>query len=548
MLLYFLVEKHLFWNQAIALIDPNDTYMHHMVSQVKVPHNASSNAHTSVIHLNAYQHFHNLIRISCFVCRINFSYTNVGLLTGKRTAPSFYFGPILICRDHDRRRNAYCGLCLKDGTTLGIQDATTRDFEHVNTLCINENEDDVIWKGVETTCRKCRSEWLWRRASGNPRDRDAIGGNTMQSPDWETRQCVDGFLDMAEGTIEEVLTLAREKWWLRKHTKYESLGQHALAAQQSNSSADEADSDEDREMMLVRDSNQVKEMALHDWARQRILDGHWISPADVWYNNSVPGRPLVVRAVHPCPWAREGTATMDDEEHPLRPIYTGEVPPTYSLCEQAFIAHMRQMQQILIPPMRNIVRKLVMESEVLSLKGYEDPTLKAGKMTLEDVLAVLREEEGVWYDGVDWIERKKNEEEALRRRAEVEGDVKDRRKEDDSASTTSSSSTHGSSNSNATSPVLSTTTLQTTPSPPPLSDEGTVGTLKKAEEPLHGPTFYRPATIPVDPVRPSPQLLRCIPYVPVTIGHMPHYSLDAFKAVSFFYLYSLIHIITYWLL
>ena len=227
---------------------------------------------------------------------------------------------------------------------------------------------------------------------------------------------------------------------------------------------------------------------------------------------------------------------MDEEEHPLRPTYTGEVPPTYSLCEQAFIAHMRQMQQILIPPMRNIVRKLVMESEVLSSKGYEDPTLKAGRMTLEDVLTVLREEEGVWYDGVDWIERRKNEEEALRRRAEVEGDVKDRRKEDDSASTSSSSSSGRTHDSNATSPVLSTTTLQTTPSPPPICDEG-IGTLKKAEEPLHGPTYYRPATIPVDPVRPSPQLLRCIPYVPVTIGHMPHYSLDAFKAVSFIYLF-----------
>ena len=67
------------------------------------------------------------------------------------------------------------------------------------------------------------------------------------------------------------------------------------------------------------------------------------------------------------------------------------------------------------------MRRLVMESEVLLSKGYEeDPTLMAGKMTSEDVLKILREEEGVWYDGVDWIERRKNEEEALRRGAEVE--------------------------------------------------------------------------------------------------------------------------------
>ncbi|KAF8161555.1 hypothetical protein B0H34DRAFT_796324 [Crassisporium funariophilum] len=529
------IEKHPFWTQAIQLIDPNETLVHNMISQTK----------STPTRLSSYVHFHNILRCSCLVCRINFSQTNMGLVQGKRSVSAPYLGAIIICREHDRRRAAFCGLCLRDAA-VSPQDATARDYEQTSAIGVNENEDEVTWPRVEATCRKCRSEWLWRRASHNARDREAIGGAAMEGLDWETRQTVDGFLDVGEGTIDDVLTMAREKWWLRKYTKYESLGQHALAAQKSTESGDEEDSDEDKELMLMRDSNQVKEMALHDWARQRILDGHWISPADVWYGNLVPGKSIGARATHPCPWSREGeTASDEEEEHPLRSTYFGEIPPSFSLCEQAFIAHMRQMREILLAPMKNIVRKMVMESTLVSAeKGFEDPTVRAAKMTMEDVCTILREEEGVWYDGVDWIERRRNEEEALLRSRVEDGVLakgkERRRKEDDAGSTTSSSSsssgTHGSSN--ATSPVLSTTTLQTTPSPPPLSDEGSMEKTKKREQQEQATprrprreSFARPPTILVDPVRSPPQLLRCIPHVPVTMFHMPHYSTDAFRMV-----------------
>jgi hypothetical protein len=33
----------------------------------------------------------------------------------------------------------------------------------------------------------------------------------------------------------------------------------------------------------------VKEMALIDWARGRVLDGAWVAPADVYYGVKVPG-------------------------------------------------------------------------------------------------------------------------------------------------------------------------------------------------------------------------------------------------------------------
>jgi hypothetical protein len=162
----------------------------------------------------------------------------------------------------------------------------------------------------------------------------------------------------------------------------------------------------------------------------------------------------------------------------------------------------------------------------------EDPAVRAARMSMEEVLRIVREEEGVWFDGVDWAERRRSDD-AVKRRKRVQRAREDalvkRRGEDDSASSSGSSSTKSAfdSSSSATSPVLSATTLQTTPSPPPLSDEGV--DVEKKED------YLRPMTIPVSPVLNPPGLLRPIPYVPATTANMPHFSLEAFRAVSFYF-------------
>jgi len=543
------------------VIDCNDLLTHHMVIHPKLQLNASSNAIPQPIYLTPFRHVRNLLNCSCHVCRLNYPYTNSGLAAAKRTLSGSLLGTVHLCREHDRRRAHFCGLCLRDSIIAHNQDATTRDYDVSQAIGILENEDEDTWPGVESTCKRCRVEWLWRRASGDPRDREAIGGPNLQSDDWETRQCIENFVDLAEGSISDVLTLAREKLWLKRNTRYESLGQHALAAQKTTRDEQEEeeeaeDSEEDRELMLMRDANQVREMALHDWARKRILDGHWLCPADSWYHFNVPGQPTVVRALHPCPWAREVNgepATDADEEHPTQATATSDIPPTFGLCEQAYAAYMKQMREVLNHPLRNIVRKIIMECAIPTPRGYEDPGHKASRMSIEDVVAILREEELIWYDGVDWVERRRNEEETSRRRALEAAnatrlehvDMKDRhcnRKEDDADSTTSSSSSSGDSakysrrgSSNATSPVLSTSTLQTTPSPPPLSDDGP--SMKKEDEDdtpqqrQQQSLPSRPRIIPFDPVRSTPVMLSSIPYVPLTTAHLPQYSLDALKSV-----------------
>ena len=540
-----------------------------MVIQPKLPLNTSSNTPAQSIVLSPYQHFRNIIGYSCYVCRINYPYSIAGLAAAERILTGSRLNPVVyICREHDRRRPHFCGLCLRDTVITNTQDLGTREYDMSQAMGIMENEDEKMWDGVDSTCKKCRIDWLWKEAGKTPGDRDAIGGITLQSDDWETRQCVEGFLELAEGSISEVLATAREKVWLKRHTKYDDFGEHALMAQKSN--REEEELEEDREVMLMRDATQVRELALHDWARRRILDGYWMCPADTWYRYQVPGQPLVVPAIHPCPWNREcsGDNTDDiDQQHPRSSIINSDIPPTFSLCEQAYGAYMKQMREILTHPMRNLVRKIVMECAIPTSKGYEDPALKASRISIEDVIAILREEEGIWYDGVDWIERRRNEEESARRRAaEAETEVAMRlddvdvikhdavghgrhSKEDDTDSTTSSSSSprpssqEGSTKySDATSPVLSTSTLQTTPSPPPLTDEPSHNGHKKEEDdmtpqqesqriPLESDIPSRPRIIPIDPVRPQPQPLSSIPYIPITTAHLPQYSMETTKHV-----------------
>ncbi|KAJ7587877.1 hypothetical protein C8J56DRAFT_942858, partial [Mycena floridula] len=119
--------------------------------------------------------------------------------------------------------------------------------------------------------------------------------------------------------------------------------------------------------------------------------------------------------------------------------------------------------------------------------------------------------------------------------------------------------------STSTSPVLSITTLQTTPSPPPVdsSKQSLVDPSKPTVSRNTGPIFSesassrsipssessstlasenssptsaskpvapRPITIAVAPVLDPPRLLPSIPHVPVTVKHLPQFSLEAFKS------------------
>ena len=352
------------------------------------------------------------------------------------------------------------------------------------------------------------------------REREAIGGRRFLGIDWEARQAVETFVEIGEGNIREVILLAVEKWWLRKHTRIAEMMSLAIATSRmqartaaeayGSSDADidadideEEDDDDDPDVMGPAEDAGARENAINDWARLRILDGFWVSPADQWhqreslrqsipqsYTNNQhlqPAFPLgtefvtpYIRAIHPCSW------TLTEEElnapHPSPSIRQSSPPPSFNMCSTAHDAFKRQMRSVLFPAMRNIVRRVVIECAVErdAQGAVVDAGVRIAKMNVEDVLSALRES-GVWFNGMDWA--------GARRRANVvdnNNDIVDENKKperdgednDDLTHTRSPSSSESvrssrassKSGSQATSPVLSITTLQTTPSPPPRSD------------------------------------------------------------------------------
>ena len=512
------VEHHLFWDKACAIVDPAGTFN----NLIFMHPTAGSNNTGLVQRFSMYRHYRQMMDNSCTVCRINYPYNSEGLCTGnvKRSASTPTLGVIAVCKEH-RKQSAFCGVCLREAARGELEDEYTQSLA----IGCTDNEDEETWPGVETTCRACRTEEFWRRVQIRPEWREAVDARRWPSMDWETKQSVESFIDLGEGSIRDVLQIAQEKHWLRTYTKLGDMLQQALAASRYASRAEageayasdeelsEDDMDDPEMLSLTEDAGGIRDLALNDWARNRILDGHWISPADEWFNYTRHNRPRLAPAQHPCPWNRcaiyEGALEdgQGDEaqelQHPRPKTHLVPHPPSYTLCEQTYRAFQRQMREILLPPMRNIVRKIVMESAA----DGTDPAIRTVKMTPEDVVRELRDE-STWYNGIDWLERRTN--------ARLEEQRRRLKDEDESSSSSHSGGSH------TTSPVLSTTTLQTTPSPPP--------SVKDDEAVVSSPLAGVPP--PISPVMKAPELLRPIPYVPVTTEHMPHHSVDALNIVS----------------
>lgn len=111
-----------------------------------------------------------------------------------------------------------------------------------------QNEDQETFPGIAYTCKSCRYEHLWRKASTNVQHILALGGtahahsqslpltdDSLGPLDWETRQAIESFVELSDGTVSEVLAIAAEKRWLRKYTRLSSILEQAIAARRFES-------------------------------------------------------------------------------------------------------------------------------------------------------------------------------------------------------------------------------------------------------------------------------------------------------------------------
>ncbi|KAJ7462273.1 hypothetical protein B0H11DRAFT_1923293 [Mycena galericulata] len=140
-----------------------------------------------------------------------------------------------------------------------------------------------------------------------------------------------------------------------------------------NTSADEydlLDEDYDKDDELSEDEDEiaaalessVKELALGDWARGRILDDAWVAPAADIPPKTRSRQRIPYPGLSPHPIA-PGTRDIHRDPHPLPADASPTTPQRLrpSLAEAAHAAHMRQMHVVFLPAFRNVVRRVVVE-------------------------------------------------------------------------------------------------------------------------------------------------------------------------------------------
>ncbi|KZV69781.1 hypothetical protein PENSPDRAFT_652058 [Peniophora sp. CONT] len=520
---YDALENHYFWNNVSRQVDPNGAYERY---RVIYPPPSSARAPPPTV-VPAYKYFKRAYLLSCAVCRINRPHglTGIDLPTAaRRQGWCTALGALPLCRDH--RRATFCGVCLREPAPW----PAPRNDQLA--LCLYGNDDARTFPHAAMTCRSCRHQALARALSSSGVSRHAIN-------DPESRQAFDWFVDAGEGTVEEVIRTMREKQWLLEHSRVKEFVSEAVASarylerledagqtggMEEEEEDDELDDDAIEELAQPEHFIQARDMAATDWARTRILDGHWVSPGDDYYGVQCN----VDRAEHPAPWTL-GTANSsspvlpasEDGFHPSHTSVTARRAPTYRLAQQLYTNFTAQMAVIIGPALHNVAKRLLM--------GASDPAAVAARMTMHDVLRELQQP----YAWSKELEAGCCPPLVLPPRRTVAATT---------GTSPSASSSVESAETDATSPVLSTTTLQTTPSPPPKSDDIDMAKSDDLDIEHEGDTTLKESDIELDAEAeheqaereekaktgvPPPALdnmLRAIPYVPRTLVGIPDNS------------------------
>ncbi|KAJ6472812.1 hypothetical protein DFH09DRAFT_1293872 [Mycena vulgaris] len=307
------------------------------------------------------------------------------------------------------------------GEGVGVNDDEAT-FPGVHSTCAVCREKEVDGNTEHGRTRNADRERVMDRDGRGALLLRALGANTSQpgafaAPEPMMHATLATFVDLAEGTVNHVLVVASERAWLRAQTRWAELTRQALAAHKftagsgggdrgfadvdssrgrgrtrtdvyannavnavnaaahgsagyTNTSADESTtkrdseledepSEDEDEMAAVLESS-VKEMALGDWARGRILDGVCVDPADVYYGSHVGGLDTLdnpVKAIRPVPWvvspppSPPGHATSTAALSTPLPLATRTGPPVpppprYTLTEAAHGVHLRGAESV----------------------------------------------------------------------------------------------------------------------------------------------------------------------------------------------------------
>ncbi|KAK7025661.1 hypothetical protein R3P38DRAFT_3531396 [Favolaschia claudopus] len=407
------LEQHPFWTHAIQCFDPYGACAHFAWSATF----SSGNATSSFVATTPFHHFRAILHTSCLPCRINFPQSNTGLGSARWTVNTLRLGMVKVCGEHfssaggdvntidvnSRRGSRHCSVCLVDG------DLAKRARDDAVRVARDELKR-AEWAVAQAVVVGCGYEG-WQAvgdaaaAGSGPAfaGSGSVGADLVSSPRGATNTIPDECYD----------------------------------EDSSESDDDPLGNEEDESLDMA-----VKEMALTDWARARVLDGAWAAPADV-HNRMKDGVRLAdadpyVPAVHPVHWSRRvapllqqrrsvraiGTVGWIDAASQCHPGPPTQPPPTQCLAEKANNAFVKQMRSILLPVFSNVVRRLVIDyaidpvevqaslltgaanssnppQHITQVQGRKPlpPAICAARMTIAEVVQQLREEVGLWFDG-----------------------------------------------------------------------------------------------------------------------------------------------------
>ncbi|KDQ13962.1 hypothetical protein BOTBODRAFT_132833 [Botryobasidium botryosum FD-172 SS1] len=545
------IEFHPYWIRACALLDPLWTSS---VFTNLQQNSRGLGARTAVPQQFSLSLFNFILNTSCLPCRINNPTTSVGVNNTHRVERSHYNDLIRCCKAH--RARDFCGVCLKDAVVRSfIQPPPDEDGRYGLLQCVAEvdaearyaagielNEDTQSFPRIVATCTLCRHYAVTNHLR-------LFAPHIRYQEDTHIRRIIDEFVDFGEGGVRGVMEGIEECIWLKNWTRYEQLWKEAVASQRLIAYSNGYDVDGDACLDVSRSpspssrsspssvlshasSSSIRTIALNDWARNRVLDGCWIAPLDMYqWHLQMQGaiqRGLsagydfgIMAAHHPLDLIRDGESRgrlgRNSSFHPHPQQIRCAVPPTRVLhsAQRAFEQNMRTM---LLPPMANFVRRLVIECEA----GNMDVCSYASSISFETLIGrhALGGPE-CWMDGYNWNFSSSVPPRGREDSPSNETDTTDA--DTDMGHKTESTITSDPHSDTSTRPSPS-STLHTSPSPPPpLSLPG-----DKEISPSAPPTvpsqetdsvttsksYTRDASVPSPPA-PAMRVIHPIPHLPI---------------------------------
>lgn len=159
-------------------------------------------------------------------------------------------------------------------------------------------------------------------------------------------------------------------------------------------------------MLQSQEEGGIRDLAIAAWARNRILDGNWVTPTDMWFartgqlsHDSDWNPNFVTPSVHPIPYLLPSSSDdMDDsgdakQQQLHSPTADQHAPfPSYRFAQLAFNCFKSAFHSLLQEPLRHTVARLYSQARATG----QDACVLIAKVTLDDVLGFLREER-TWY-------------------------------------------------------------------------------------------------------------------------------------------------------